>query len=180
MHISAIDAPSDQYGAVSDVARPLIHKLNQASMSSSTYESLHKLLVWGLAQLEGNVAADLKAFNGYSFVADEKPATESTPNESSEGGEGNDLTENQTPATGAENAPANDSGENTPETPVENTENVAGSTEGTELVAGIPAKVLTLDMLPDGDDEQAAPVEPAPVAEAPKVVTNPSVKAKAK
>lgn len=174
MHISAIDAPSDQYGAVSDVARPLIHKLNQASMSSSTYESLHKLLVWGLEQLEGNVAKDLNAFNGYSFVADEKPATESTQDAQTPEGEGNDLTETQSQATGAENASAEDSGENAPAKPAENV----------ELVQGIPAVVLTLDSLKDGNEDDEAvgptPAPAAPVAEAPKAVTNPSVKAKAK
>ena len=51
MHISAIDAPSDKYGAVSDVARPLIHKLNQASMSGSTYDALHTLLVLSLIHI---------------------------------------------------------------------------------------------------------------------------------
>lgn len=177
MHISAIDAPSDQYGAVSDVARPLIHKLNQASMSSSTYESLHKLLVWGLEQLEGNVVKDLNVFNGYS---DEKPVTESTQDAQdaqdaqTPEGEGNDLTETQSQATGAENASAEDSGENAPAKPAENV----------ELVQGIPAVVLTLDSLKDGNEDDEAvgptPAPAAPVAEAPKVVTTPSVKAKAK
>lgn len=59
MHVSAIDAPSDVYGAVTDVSRPLIYKLNQASMQQSTFEALHALLSWALAQLEGNVRESL-------------------------------------------------------------------------------------------------------------------------
>ncbi len=59
MHVSAIDAPSDVYGSVTDVSRPLIYKLNQASMQQSTFEALHALLTWALARLEGNVKESL-------------------------------------------------------------------------------------------------------------------------
>ena len=61
MHLSAIDAPSDKYGAVTDVSRPLLYKLNQASMNRNTHEALSELLVWALAQLMDGVKDSLDA-----------------------------------------------------------------------------------------------------------------------
>ena len=69
MHVSAIDAPSDVYGAVTDVSRPLIYKLNQASMQQSTYEALHALLSWALVQLESNVLESLHQHQVHAGIA---------------------------------------------------------------------------------------------------------------
>lgn len=185
MHISAINAPSDKYGAVSDVARPLIHKLNQASMSGSTYDALRTILVWGLEQLEGNIKKDLDVFTGSVYVAEDNRATESTQDASSEPVQWHDIANGSKPATGAENASAEDSAQKEPSEPAQNTETEGKSDVPTAVVEGIEVKVLTLSML--GEDEQEETVAdavvtdaPAPVAEAPKVVTNPAVKAKAK
>jgi hypothetical protein len=59
MHLNAQDTPSDIYGSVSDVSRPLVYKLNQATMQRSTYDALELLLVWALANLQGTIKAEL-------------------------------------------------------------------------------------------------------------------------
>lgn len=76
MHISQIDSPSDQYGTVSDVSRPLIYKLNQAGMQRSTYNSLHELLVWALSVLEGGIAEDLITHEKQTGTWHSEPETE--------------------------------------------------------------------------------------------------------
>jgi hypothetical protein len=60
------------YGAVSDVSRPLIFKLNQAGMQRSTYESLHKLLSWSLETLEGGIHTDLIIHEGHQGIVREE------------------------------------------------------------------------------------------------------------
>ena len=178
MHISAIDAPSDMYGAVSDVARPLIHKLNQASMSSSTYEALYTLLLWATAQLENNIRLDLEHFQGHPQVAQSNETTESTKDETSADGQGNDIDPNANPAQEPETSAPEDLVPAEPK-----------STAETTIVNGIEVKVLTAAMLEGDEDEDEdevpapAPVEPevvAPAVEAPKVLTNPAAKSKAK
>jgi hypothetical protein len=52
MHINLIDAPSDIYGAVSSVSRPLVHALNEATMHRSTYDALAALLAWAAPQMD--------------------------------------------------------------------------------------------------------------------------------
>lgn len=46
MVLSQMDIPRDQYGAVSDVARPLLHRMNQATMDGSTFDALVDLIRW--------------------------------------------------------------------------------------------------------------------------------------
>jgi hypothetical protein len=171
MHISAMDVPSDMYGSVSDVARPLVHKLNQATMSQSTYDALDVLLTWALKSLHKQVKPDLELFTG---VKGESVA-EALTQEPSEPSEPESL----------EPLDFDDHSEGIDITAIvaEATEQI-DAVHAAEVPAEVPAepesvviKPLTLDMLPDADDEEPAVVAPVVVA---PVVTNPSIKAKAK
>lgn len=154
MHVSQIDAPSDMYGAVSAVSRPLIFMLNQAGMQRSTYEALHKLLVWSLAQLEDGIHADLIIHEHHTGVVREVlPAVE--------------LTENQLPETPVE-----------PQTPAEPSTPIAEEVKS--IVGGANASVadavpLTADMLDEDAEDAALEAQVEAVAVAPKVtkVTKP-------
>lgn len=172
MHISAMDVPSDMYGSVSDVARPLVHKLNQATMSGSTYEALEVLLKWAIDTLETKVKPDLELFTGVkgesvAEVLAIEPAKESVqesaePEDFDDHSEGIDLS-----AIVAEAAEQIEEALAEPVAPAE--------------PESVVVKPLTLDMLPDADDEEPEAVPAvAPAEEAPKVVTNPTAKAKAK
>ena len=148
MHVSQIDAPSDMYGTVSDVSRPLIFKLNQAGMQRSTYEALHKLLVWSLEQLEDGIHKDLLIHEGHQGIVREVlPVVE--------------LAEIVLPETPAE-----------PQTPVEPSNPIAEEVKS--LVGGANASVadavpLTADMLGEDAEDAALEAQVDAVAVAPKV-----------
>lgn len=160
MHLSAIDAPSDLYGEVTDVSRPLIYKLNQASMRAGTYDALHSLLVWALASMEGVVKRDLDAHikvEGLPLHVLATPAEIRPPESLSDARTDTDAGESIT---------------NEPESVVE-----APSPAAAEIVP------LTGDMLPDSAEDVAAEAEiaaavaevgapaPAPVEVAPAAKT---------
>lgn len=86
MHVSAIDAPSDIYGAVSDVSRPLLYKMNQASMQRSTHVALVELLEWALLTLTGGLHESLERHERKTGVAPQikAPAEENRPPESTQ------------------------------------------------------------------------------------------------
>ena len=50
-YVSPIDVPADPTGAVSDVSRPLLHRMNQATLSASTLHALERLLDWANAKM---------------------------------------------------------------------------------------------------------------------------------
>lgn len=50
-YVSPIDVPADPTGAVSDVSRPLLHRMNQATLSASTLHALERLLEWANAKM---------------------------------------------------------------------------------------------------------------------------------
>lgn len=72
MHVSMIDAPSDQFGAVTDVSRPIVHKLNQATMQRSTFNALRDLLVWALTTLDSGIEDSLDAFEAHEIAQHER------------------------------------------------------------------------------------------------------------
>lgn len=107
MHVSAIDAPSDIYGAVTDVSRPLIYKLNQASMQRSVYDALYELLTWAVAQLEQGMSESLSiheaneangSYNAKQGVVLEVAHTETPVAALAEPVQWHDVLENSTPA----------------------------------------------------------------------------------
>lgn len=117
-HISMIDVPSDTYGEVSTLTRPLVDRLNHASMSRSTFDALSTLLTWALACMT-QVEQDLHAHEVHTGVVsapstyvpetpvagvNENEATETSVDASSLVGEGNPVGEDANPATGAANS----------------------------------------------------------------------------
>lgn len=104
-HVSAINAPSDIYGAVADVSRPLIYKLNQASMQRSTHIALRALLVWALAELDGNLQESLDMHEARNSVPAAEVATIA------------EAPENELPETPAESLSAVAEGDSVTEVP---------------------------------------------------------------
>lgn len=159
MYVSQIDAPSDVVGAVSDVSRPLIHKLNQATMQRGTYDALRTLLVWALATLEDGIEDALDTFEAHELAQharDKEPVahgdrtTESSARAITGLTRPNDTTEEPKPAVEPEKGIAE------PIAPLDPAQ-VEDSAEDAALEAEI-AQV------------EAAPVAVEPAVEAPKAV----------
>lgn len=154
MHISLIDAPSDKYGALTGLSRPLVHTMNQASMNRSTHEALLALLHWAVERMEGHVTDDLAAHEAMvrgepvipaiAQESDENRPPESTQDASTAVAEGGSPTEAEKPAESARSA---------------------------TLADAVP---LSLDMVADSEADSAAQAEIAAIegtpAEAPAVV----------
>lgn len=83
MSYSPFDVPSDPAGAVTDVSRPLLHRMNQARISASTLEGIKNLITWAygeLNSLEAEFAANQLGFDLPSGErATELPQVEFSP-----------------------------------------------------------------------------------------------------
>jgi hypothetical protein len=136
------------YGAVSDVARPLIFKLNQAGMQRSTYEALHNLLTWSLQTLEAGIHTDLIIHEGHQGIVREVlPVVE--------------LTEIQLPETPVE-----------PQTPVEPSNPITDEVKslvGSGSASVADAVPLTAAMLEEDAEDAALEAQVAAIEVAPKV-----------
>lgn len=147
MHISAIDAPSDIYGEVTDVSRPLIYKLNQARMSATTYNALKALLAFAQSALDGSVKADLDEHLAHEGLPthEEATAAETRPSESTQDAqtqapEGKTMPEGEKPAEDAGNHLAEETTPLTEEMLGDTAEDLAAEAEVAQAIAAEAAK----------------------------------------
>lgn len=154
---SVIDFPSDTYGVLTDFTPVLVAALNKARMSRSTFELLQVQLKQATSTLNKSVKADLESFEKVELglgieeepvveattpVPSENTPTETPVNASSPVGEGNDINQEQKPATDAKNSTADDLTPLPASTPEEDAQEASEAAEiaAAEAEAGVILK----------------------------------------